>query len=241
MRFIKVFGLAAFAAMVAMAFIGANAASAEPDEITLCLKLVKDKELCQKGQLLPLGTTILGLAEDGKFDTTIGTELCEDSYLTAKTAAEIGSPLAVEIAAPSFGKLPTPTLGEGCVGPCTGGIHAFPLEGSQFEVTGVDEFWLKASGLIVLLKCNAIFVTVTCTYRFENVKMKIGRDNATHRMMEGTFDSIAVNTTMARVLTHGGSELCPVSMVWSAGYSIYECHTPSGEHKLCWIALDIKA
>jgi hypothetical protein len=237
MRFTKVFGLAAIAAVAAMAVIAVSSAAAA-DTITICKKLVTGSELCPTGELLGSGGTIEALAKNPELVTSIGTEKCEDSTITGTVNAGSGATLPVTLGAPAFGVLPTPTLGTGCTGPCTGGVHALALENSSIGVEAEDKFFLKASGLAFLLECNAIFFTVTCAYRGENKVSKIDRDVSTHPRMEGKFDLILVETVLTRVTTHGGSSLCPETSEWKASYTVTGCKTPGGVATLCWIALD---
>ena len=96
MRFIKVIGLAAIAAVAAMAFIGASSASAA-DNVVLCKKLILTLELCGAGELLPSGAVLRGLASDPVLKNSIATVLCEDATFEAKTTAEKGATLPIEI------------------------------------------------------------------------------------------------------------------------------------------------
>jgi hypothetical protein len=74
MRFIKTLGLAAMAAMVAMAFVGASTASASSEQIVLC----KVAELECKNPY-PNPTTLYGHGEKPLALTSIGTIECENS------------------------------------------------------------------------------------------------------------------------------------------------------------------
>jgi hypothetical protein len=73
MKLIKMLGLAALAAMVAMAFVGVSSASAE-GSVVLC----KNAELVCEAPY-PNPTTIVGHAENPKLLSSIGTVECEKS------------------------------------------------------------------------------------------------------------------------------------------------------------------
>jgi hypothetical protein len=74
MKLIKMLGLAAMAAMVAMAFVGVSSAMAEPDSIVLCKKA---ELICEEKDWWPNPTKIHAHAKEPKLLSSIGTIECE--------------------------------------------------------------------------------------------------------------------------------------------------------------------
>jgi hypothetical protein len=245
MRLTKVFGLAALAAVAAMAFIGTSTASAV-DEVVLCKKLIEKGKLCPAGELWPAGTKLTALAENPELKGSgffVEPTKCEDSILTGLSEAAIGNPLKFDNAVVSFGVLPSPTLGANCTGGCTNGaqenIHAL-FEELRIGVEGVDEFFILGKGLAGLLNCD---FGVKCAYRAEHVKVPITH-TGTHRAHAGTNLPLAkIEVVLNRVTSHHGVAYngfpCPTTATWNATYVLILAE--AGEVKgLAWPALDIK-
>ncbi len=244
MRFTKALGFAAIAAVAAMAFIGSSTASAQTHEIVLCKKLVA---LCPKGELWPSLSTILLLAKEPKKASSLGTTACEDSLITAQLATEIGNPLTTKNITMTEGILPTPKLGVGCTGPCTGGenIH-HEVEKIEFIIEaakGLEEshgYALRWTGLSLLLNCP---IVGTCVYRWVDRVSPIKHDGK-HELHKGAenLPLAAFEETLNRQTTHGGSVFCPATTTWTATYTLYLVHSPDGQTSgLGWPALDVKA
>jgi hypothetical protein len=232
MRLIKMLGLAMVVAIATMAFIGAGSAAAQ-DKIVLCKELIEKGKLCPEGKEWPKGSLLLFLAKEPEFKSSATTVKCEDSVIEAKTLALSGSPLSIEISGLVFGKLPTPTLGEGCTG-CTKGIHAVLPINAEIEVTGEDDFWMKTTGLMVKKGCP---LGLTCVYGWEGIKSLI-EHKGTHPSHEGSnLPSMFFEVTLTRQTTHGGSSFCPATGTWTARYVAYLVNPPAGEPGLGWPAL----
>jgi len=242
MRFIKVLGLAAVAAVAAMAFVGAGSASAQ-DEIVLCKVLVEKGKLCPKGELLPAETLLLALAKDPILKNSISTVLCEDSVVTAKSKAQIGNPLGILITQLSFGALPTPSLGNGCT-TCIGGIHTDTEAGKHYEasihVKEVDHFFFLSNGSATLLNCFGL--GINCSYGSETIEALIdhGGTHEINKKVVPVFGVILIKSTLERKA--GSSGFCPATGTWEANYAIYQCHPPNEPtvNVNCWLALDTK-
>lgn len=234
MRFLKALGLAAVAAMALMAFVNASIASAQ-DQITLCKAL---ETLCAPGNLWPAKTVVTALAKNPELVTSIGTIKCEDSIVTALSETSVASPLKFDSPTVVFGVLPTPNLGLGCTGPCgstgTDFIHA-QLENLQVEVEATDKYFLKGSGLALILECPLVG---TCVYRGENIRVPITH-TGTHPSMTGNNLPLAKFVqTLSRQTTHGGSAFCPATSEWKADYVLVSAEDPSKNKGLAWPALD---
>jgi hypothetical protein len=236
-------GLAMVAAIAAMAFVGASSASAQEHKIVLCKELVT---LCPNGKLWPAGTKLTALATNPEMHSSLGTSTkCEDSLITGELAEEIGSPLSFKNLSMAFGSLPTPKLGLGCTGSCTGtGEETFHpvLEDLKVEVEVTDKYYLKLTVLLALLKCP---IVGTCIYRAENILVPISHTgkHAAHsgeNLPLATFEVILQRKT-THTNTEGkavnGSSFCPSSSEWLADYILYAAE--SGEVKgLAWPSLD---
>jgi hypothetical protein len=233
MRLTKVFGLAALAAVAAMAFIGVSSASAAiKHSVVLCDQLVAVEQLCPEGHLWPKGTIILALAEGGVLKAG-GLEVkCPHTEIEAKTTAEAGLSLPFEITKLKFGKLET-ELGKGCEG-CTE-IHTTPPYPGKIEVEAIDKFYFQSTGEAELLHCT-IF-NVTCKYGSENILSLIHHDG-THPKHEGTnLPHILIRNTLVKI---GGSGFCPAEGTWEADPIVTLLHDPVTEKTgLGWPALDL--
>lgn len=226
MRITKVLGLAALAAVTAMAFIGTGSATAQ-DKIVLCKELVT---LCPTGKLWPKGTKFLVLAKEPELIGTLPVK-CEDSTGTGEIIEEIGSPLNFKITALAFGKLPTPA-GTGCTNCENVKVNGLPLSGS-IEVEAVDKYFFKSEGSATLEKCTAF--KVTCGFK-GTIKVEIKHDGS-HPLHSGTnLPLITFEKELTR--TEGSELLCGNSGIWKASYVLYLADPPTGESGLAWPSLD---
>ncbi len=247
MRFAKALGLAAIAAVAAMAFIGTGTASAqEKHEITICEKLVV---LCPEGELWPSLSVALFLAENPELKSSLGTIKCPDSVITAELADEVNEPLTSKGITAQFGVLPTPELGASCTGPCTNGtaknIHA-ELEKLEIiietvakeKLTEYHKYAVRGTGLALLLNCP---IVGTCVYRGVDRVSPIKHDGK-HELHKGAEDLplAEFEEPLERQTTHGGSVFCPATSIWNAKYTLYLIHAPGGKTGLGWPSLDVK-
>jgi hypothetical protein len=225
-RLVKMLGLAMVAAIATMAFIGAGSASAQEHKIVLCDELVT---LCPNGHLWPEGTELEALAKEPKLHSSLGTTTsCEDSIVTGKVGPSPASPLTITSPLVEFGTLPTPKLGLGCTGSCTGTgeetIHPV-LDSMQIEVEAVDKYYLTGTGLAALLKCPLVG---TCIFRGENIKVPISHTGK-HPGHSGENLPLAnFEVLLNRKTTHtnklkqsvSGSSFCPSTAEWLADYTL---------------------
>jgi hypothetical protein len=228
MRLIKVLGLAAVAALTAMAFIGTSSSLAE-DTIVVCKELIEVGKLCPEGKLWAQESKLLLLAKEPVLEGSL-TVKCEDSIATATLGGPAAGLLPVSIDV-VFGKLPTPKLGEGC-SECSE-VHTPLLEG-WIKVKGTDEFYLEASGSATLLHCT--FLNLTCIYGAEKIQTPIKHDG-THPLHEGTnLALLKIEATLFRKT--GSSGLCAAEGLWKATYVATLVHQTGSESGLGWPALD---
>ncbi len=250
MRFTKVLGLAAVAAVAAMAFIGTSSALAT-DSIVLCKELITDLSLCKAGELAPSGTVLLALATNPKLTGGFSEIKCPDSTVTAETTAASGATLPITITSLEFGSLPTPSLGNGCT-TCTGGVHTTPPYTGEIEVetiedkdkTKLHDWFFKTSGSAELLNCFGL--GITCAYGSSSILSLIDNDAGEHPSAaekpagsgkHPTYGIILISTSLTKT---GGSGLCPGSGTWTADYYIYALDkSKTDSTKLdAWLALD---
>jgi len=237
MRFIKAFCLAAFAALAAMAFVGASSASAQ-HQIVLCKELVT---LCPVGKLWGKGTLLEALSSNAVLLSSLGNISCPDSKVTGLAAQEIGDPYVVDSAAAVFGELPTPTLGLGCTmstGACGGAgkdwIHV-EIDDLRILVEAVDKYFLLAVGLTLILDCT---FGATCVYRATHIKVPIVHDGTHPAHAGNTLPLVNILQTLTRQTTHSGSSLCPAESIWHATYTFTLAKDHLGNEGLAWPALD---
>lgn len=227
MRLTKAFGLAAIAAVAALAFIGTSSAAAA-GEVVLCKELVTT---CPAGSQWPSGTTLLYLWSNAELLGVLRYK-CEDATITSKTTALSGSPLPFELTAVAFGKLPTPTLGEGCTGCPTGNaqVHVNKFFNGNVSVTAADKYSLTF-GLKVTLLCRGF----TCGYIKEAITSPITHDG-THPNMSGT------NLPRVHILTNltinlGTEFFCGSTAQWEGDYIIFQAEN-GATSGLAWPALN---
>jgi hypothetical protein len=237
MRWTKALSLAAMAAVAAMAFIGTGTASAQnPDpEIVLCKAL---ELLCAPNNLWPADTVLLALAANALLDNGVVHIECEDSVVNGlvTTPGGIGTDLHGVATTVSFGKLPTPTLGEGCVSDCGASI--------QVHINGTPLFLLEvATGnvykfTIVTGKATILCAGFSCGFAANNDSGKISH-TGTHSLHSGNnLPLIDLNVELERTL--GLAFSCGGTAVWDADYVVYLAHA-NGQSGLAWPALDKKA
>ncbi len=159
MTLVRSLVIAVTATALAAAVFGAATASAA-DEVVLCKQLVEKGSLCPDGKLWPKGSIVEALAERPLFETAFFEFYCEDSVLKAKTTAEMGASLPLEVTRIDFGVLPTPELGKGC--PVCSGVHA-ALSSASLGVEGVDAFFLEISGTLKFSGCSPL-APLGCNY-----------------------------------------------------------------------------
>lgn len=235
MRFFKMIGAVVMVATTTLVLFGIGTASAQTHKIVLCKELVI---LCAPGKLWPSLSRFTWLAGKVEFSNSLGTITCEDSTITGELEAEIGDPLPIKNAALAFGVLPTPKLGLGCTGPCTGAgaenFHA-TLEGLRYLVEAPDRYFILGGGLALILNCPLVG---TCVYRTDHFKDEI-KHNGTHpsHPNANNLPLTLLTLVMNRQTTHAGSTFCPATTVWAANYIHYLAEA-GGVPGLAWPSLD---
>jgi hypothetical protein len=204
-RLIKMLGLTAVAAMVAMAFIGASSASANSTTIVLC-----EKAELECGSPFANPTTITAHAVEPKLITSLGTIVCETSLtettlLNELSALGVGHILALSFSGCKLGK----TSCEVTVN--TLGLLSFTktaaLEGNA-KSTGGTKATVKCGSLI---NCKyggepTLKVVTLTEHEIEGKKLPL----------EGLTQLLATKTT---ILTEEGEKfICPNTSEWVATY-----------------------
>lgn len=243
MRSIKALGLAALAAVAAMALISTNSAAAQ-DEVVLCKAL---EELCAKGNLWPSGTEFLALAAN---PTLLGVLpfKCEELVIRGKTTAEVGSPLLGEITYVQAGVLPTPELGAGCLG-CPFGlktqIHVAPFLpfSAQFKVSGKDEFKLLIQNVKDIVLCGSIEgMRIECGFEIKDLESEAIKHNGEHKEHPGASNLalIPIQTTVSVFKDTSGLGICGETAILDTQYVVYLAHQGLNTG-LAWPSLGKKA
>jgi hypothetical protein len=211
MKSIKFIGLAAVAAMVAMAFVGASSAMAV-DTITLCKTEVKNPtELCPDGNLLPAGTLLHFKALNPILKGSVE-EKCNESLVHGTTSAASGNPLAGSLSELTF---------TGACTPCpTVETKGLPYAASVISKTveGKEEFFLVSKGAALLKNCFGL--GINCEFKTEAAELLI-HNNGGHPIV-----------LAKEVPLSGPGGLCGTTGKWPATYEWKE-PTP-----LFWVALD---
>ena len=160
MRLIKMFGLAALAAVAAMAFVGATSASALPTQICK----VHTGLLCPAGEARTLTHLTLLEGTVGKLNAGI-TVLCLNVLVHA-TPLGLGSPQNVHTLASEYTGCGTGSAHDNC----TVTVEEQPL--GDLLKTGLDQGILLLSSGRTRLKCNNL--GIDCIYDTEGVEFSAG-------------------------------------------------------------------
>jgi hypothetical protein len=178
MRLIKMFGLAALAAVAATAFIGAPSASASTNT-QLCK--VHTGLTCPGGE----GTETLHLVNEGlwKFLTTFGTVLCLN-VLRSDTLLELGNPQIVhdETSYTNCGR-------NSAHSNCTLTVEEQRL--LTLLKNGLDHGKLTAENGLLRVQCSG-FPSFNCVYDTTGIEFEVGNNELVAEetpveVLEGTF------------------------------------------------------
>ncbi|HEY5709745.1 MAG TPA: hypothetical protein VIS51_10145, partial [Solirubrobacterales bacterium] len=165
MRLIKMFGLAALAAVAAMAFVGATSASAGPTLI--CSN--HHELLCLPGGHVASIHQVLAEGSIGKLLATINV-LCL-GFLVEATALGLGSPQSIHATSQTFTGCGTGSAHSNC----TVTVQEQPL--SNLLKTGLDEGVLTATSGRTRLQCSNL--GIDCVYDLEGIEFAVGGGHLT--------------------------------------------------------------
>ncbi len=196
------FGLAAIAAVAAMAFVGASSATAQTT--VLC-----DQDInlaCAAGHALTGPVHIEALAENPQLLTSFGNVHCEHSIILGSTNNTLASPLAGTVTSLSF---------TGCL------ELTFNTSCTATQVSGGTSLLLKTAANLGTLESHGSQVNVTCS--------KIGL-NCTYgglpvlhvqgsQLLAGEPTDLAIATANT-TLTKTGGTFCPSTSTWEAEYEV---------------------
>jgi hypothetical protein len=196
MKSIKMFGLAAVAAIAAMAFVGAAAAQADT-EVVLCKKA---EALCAAANVYPVGTEIKATATNPELLGGPLPEKCSTSETTGKTtsAGGMGAPLLGEIATLTFSSC----------SPCTSVTSPGKFK-TEISVNAKDEYSMKTTGEATISGGFFCFGNV-CKFKGENLTLPI----------DNSFPHPVILTNKAKLQLVSGSEsFCGKTGEWVATYT----------------------
>jgi hypothetical protein len=194
MKYLKILGLAAFAATALMAFVGAGTATAET---TLCKTTT---EPCPSTGNYPAGTVIKGTSTNSKWVTAFMTESCSNSSFEGK----------LEQATTPKGKITSFTW-SGCTFPATTRtLGELQVHHDPTPETGKHNGTVTILGTVVKIESSF----GTCYY-FGEVKEGL-------TLKAGGSPVLVANAKVKLVnnATHPSSSFCSAEGTWTADYSI---------------------
>jgi hypothetical protein len=203
MRLIKMFGLAAIAAIAAMAFVGVSSASAGPT--ALCA--IDDELVCES----PYVGHVEATSSDGELLTESGTILCDNSIILGN-ALGLGNPQVTHLELIDFG--PDCLLNH--LVSCT--IQASHVLLLEILKTGANTGSVRSVNNWVVIKCGLV---IHCEYGGTFTAGVALGSGAT--LSSTSLGKIHVNTTVQRreVLLLEG---CPEQADWHATYTVQLPH-----------------
>jgi len=225
MRYLMSLGLAAMAAMVAMAFVGATSAMAEPEhpEIVICKKL---ELICEKSNQAPNPTEIHAETLTGnppKLLSTIGTIECEHSLAILTLLNKLAKLIEGHLLALNF----------------TGNCH---LGGTSCKVEVT-----KLGGLSFtpdLEKLKAIVHPISLEGKVTEASVKCGfLINCTYKADEKETELLAESDEAGHLLLLSeaklvrGSGFCPEESHWDATYHAVNLDAELSLQTGLWIEL----
>jgi hypothetical protein len=167
MRFFKLLGLAAVAAVATTALVGTAPATAE---VTALCKA--NESPCAEKNTFPAGTAILLSFVEGVLETSVGNFTCEGADAKGKTVNKLGSPLEIKIEAAST---------EGC-GTCSVTISSLGTLLLLKTASNLGE--VVVHGVLAKASCGAV---LNCNYVSELVKLHAtGLNGGTPAMVNAT-------------------------------------------------------
>lgn len=205
MRLFKILGLAAFAAMSAMAFIGASAASAAPGDIDVCLFSLPNNPALTEAGCKAVGGTIHTKSSKVKYTSKAtnpilkGTleEKCNESNTTVESKGDGTNGLTV-----------TSLSFTGSCTPCSE-VETFAPYSGEVIMEG-ENYFLKTSGGAKIKSCPF------------GVNCKFGSTNVTLKYVPGA--GMGNNEFRAEAeelkLEEGSKLLCGSTGKWTANYVV---------------------
>ncbi len=200
MKLVKLFGLAAIAALVAMAFVGASSASANP--IDVCLDLEGVAESLDAEECIEKGGEIHTEDDEIEFQARAVepvlkgslAEKCNESNTTTKTKGD-GTP-GIVVTALSF---------TGSCSPCPTVETTPPYTGTLVMEGG--DYFLKVPGSATLKGC---FGFINCKFSSEAVTLKfVAGPNHTNNEFRAEEETLT-----------GPGGLCGSTGTWTANYVV---------------------
>jgi hypothetical protein len=216
MRFMKMFGLAALAAVASMALVGVGSAAAQEHRVVFC---EVNEPLCEEGNAWPDETFFLGLAlPEPILLASPFNEVCEESHVAGRTLGEPGKDsLLVDIELLSF------------TGNCKECpevlVENLPYTGHITHDGEGNYSLLVLNPLVLFHGCPIVGL---CGYSAKEVHLELKND-------EGAILALANEAELPR---HAGSIFCPGSGKWDSHYLLLPSEGHEGEHLgNAWLSL----
>lgn len=199
MKYIKILGLAAVAAMAIMAFVGAASASAT----TLCASEGGGAVMNCLGGKVSYGDNVndrvVGTSTNATLSTSLANVVCSHSETTLNPNSSTGAPITGTVEALSFTGCETEALPHT---PCTVNVVNVPynasIEGTALTVT-------DAAGAGAEVVCGTV---ISCEFTTASAGLTV------------TNGSPTVATASNIPLSHENGLICPKTATWSATYSV---------------------
>jgi hypothetical protein len=209
MKYIKILGLAAVAAMALMAFVGASSASA-----TVLCKVSTSP--CPTGSMYEPGTVIEGVSTNATLTSDLATVVCTNSETVAKTETTGSSTTTVTgtITALTFTGC---TANNGTV-KCTVTVQGLPYHAEVHWGSGVNgTLTVKAHAGGVSPGATVVCAgLISCT--FENTLFTLPVNG-------GNPATIVANAVPLERTAFGGTPLCGTTAAWDATYTAVGTNT----------------
>ena len=200
MKYVKILGLAALAAMAVMAFVGAGTASAT----TLCKTSGSPEAGCGagKGEINAETDNIVGTSTNAKLTSPIANVVCNHSETEIDPASSTGSPILGSITKLTFtGECRT----EGGTA-CTVTVKNIPYEA---ELEGTTLTAKDAVGAGAKVVCGFL---INCEFLANEAKLTITNGSPT-------------TATASKVVLKRNGGICPETAEWDA---VYNTTSPAG-------------
>jgi hypothetical protein len=192
-KYLKVLGLAAVAAMAVMAF-GASTAAATQVCVAATAGHPADGKCAAGERELTNGESVTGTSSNPVLTSSVTTVTCKESSTTVKANTGTGTPIAGEVTALSFANDCTTSSGTSCTVTVVNLPYTGSLETNKLTVT-------DAVGAGAKVVCG---VLINCTFTTKKAELTVTHNAST------TFDA---TVSLER---EGG--FCPATAEWHATY-----------------------
>lgn len=198
MKYVKMLGLAAVAAMALTAIVGAGSASAT----VLCKSSPSKTGVCSTGEKYPANTAISASAGTTTLETNTENVTCSSSATGVKNTAESGSPLASEVTSLTF---------SGCE---SSGKAACTVESVGSPWTGSVAWTNGGNGTLTVSNGGA---RVSCGFGL--LQCRFGAKSLSLGITGGNAATVTASKVPLEITAEEGFLKCPTEAKWTATYS----------------------